>query len=64
MVGSNRVVENVEPIALLRLEQPLQPALTVSRELEKKRLLMATVRNVPDLPWDVMTVGACHVVFP
>jgi hypothetical protein len=64
VIGSDGVVENIQPIALLRLEQPLNPSLPVPRKLEKKLLLMAPVRNVPDLPWDVMTVGSRHLVAP
>jgi hypothetical protein len=64
VVGSDSVVEYIQPIALLLLEQPLKPPLPVLPELKKELLLMATVSNVPDLPWDMMTVGSRHLVFP
>ena len=64
MVGSDGVVENIQPISLLRLEQPLKPPLPVPHKLKKELLLMATVGNVPDLSGDMMTVGPRHLVFP
>ena len=64
VVGGDGVVENIQPKTLLRLEQPLQPALSVPCELEEKLLLMATMGNVPELSRDMMTVGSRHLVFP
>jgi hypothetical protein len=52
------------PEALLRLEQPLKPALPIARKLEKEFLLMATMGYMPDLSRDMMTVGSRHLVFP
>jgi hypothetical protein len=50
VVRNNSVVEYFQPIALLRLEQPLKPTLPVSPDLEKELLLMASMSDVPDLP--------------
>lgn len=64
VVGSDGVVENIQPKTLLRLEQPLQPALAIPYELQEEFLLMATMGNVPDLSRDMMTVGSRHLVLP
>ena len=60
MIGCDRVIENVQPVALPGLEQPLKPALSVQSELEKELLLMAPMGNVPDLARNVMTVCSWH----
>jgi len=64
VVASDRVVENIQPKALLRLEQPLKPALPIPCKLKKELLLMATMGNVPNLSRNMVTVGSRHLVFP
>jgi hypothetical protein len=63
VVGRDGVVENIQTKALFRLEQPLKPALPIPRKFEKELLLMASVGDVPDLPRNMMTIGACHRIF-
>ena len=64
VIGSDAVVKNILAITLLRLEQPVNPPLTISHKLEKKLFLMAPVRNVPDSSWNVMTIGSGHLCAP
>ena len=58
------VVENIQPVALLRLKQPLKPTLSIPYEFEKKLFLVATMRNVPDLSRNMMTVRSRHFALP
>ena len=63
VVGRDGVVENIQTKALFRLEQPLKPALAIPCKLEKELLLMASVGDVPDLPRNMMTIGARRRLF-
>jgi len=58
LVGSDRVVEDVQAVSPLRLEQPAQPPSAVLGKLQEKLPLMAAIRDMPDLSWDVMAVGS------
>lgn len=49
MIGGDDVIEHTQAIAFPGLKQPLPPALAVSGELEQKFLLMAAVREMPDI---------------
>jgi hypothetical protein len=64
VVAGDRVVQDLQSEALLRLEQPLQPSLAVAGELQEKLPLVAAVGDVPDLPGDVMPIGSRHVSVP
>jgi hypothetical protein len=64
MVGRNGVVENIQPKTLFRLEQPMKPALTIPRKLEKELLIMSTMGDVPDLSRNMMTIGSRHQLSP
>ena len=63
-IGGHGIVENVQPVTLLRIEQPLKPTFPIPHEFEKEFLLMATMGDVPDLSGNVMTVGSCHPILP
>jgi len=62
MVGSDRVVEDVQAVSLLRLEQPAQPPSAAHSELQQKLTLMTAMSDMRDLPWDAVAVGSCHAV--
>ena len=64
MIGRDGIVENIQPVALLRLEQPMSPSFAVPRKLEQKLLLMTPVCDVPNLSWDVMTISSRHLLCP
>ena len=49
MVGNDGVAENIQPVALLRFEQPLKPPHPVPYKFQKELLLMATEGNMPRL---------------
>jgi len=49
-----------KPEAFLRLEEPMQIALAIRRELEEKFSLMAAVGDVPDVIRREVTAGARH----
>jgi len=46
---------------LLCLKEPLQPSCPDTGKFEKKLLFVAQMGNVPDLPWDMMTIGSAHI---
>ena len=61
MVGRDHVVEDTEPKALLRLEQPVKITTPITRKLQEKFSLMAAVSNVPDVARYEMAVRSWHL---
>jgi hypothetical protein len=55
-------IEDDRPIALLRLKEPIEPALSVFAKFQQEFLLMATVGNVPCMTGQVMSTGSWHTV--
>ena len=47
-------------MAPLRLIKPLEPPVAVLGEFEQKFLLVTAVRDMPDVAWQEMTMGAWH----
>ncbi|MNC85892.1 hypothetical protein D3C83_15110 [compost metagenome] len=64
MVGGHHVVQHAQPEALLRLEQPAQIELPVAREFEQELLLVAPVRQVPDVIGKEVSMRAWHERVP
>jgi hypothetical protein len=64
MIRSRHKVQNYQPIPLLRFEKPLHPSPTIFLKPEQKLSFMASVRNVPNLPGDVMSFRSRHRLFP
>jgi hypothetical protein len=62
MVAGDRVIKNIQAVALFRLKQPVQPTLPVPRELEQEFPPMAAVSNMPDLAGYMMSVRSCHCI--
>ncbi len=64
MVGCNDVVEDSKSITILRRKQPIKPSFPVFRKLKEKFLFMATMRDMPDLSWNMMPIGSSHPGIP
>lgn len=60
VVGRHHIVEDAESKPLLGFEQPSQVAAPITGELEKKRPLVAAVRDMPDVPRNEMAVCTRH----
>ena len=61
MVGSDHVVQDRQTIALPGLIQPLQIPMPILRKFEKEFSLMATVCDMPDVPWNEMSFCSRHM---
>jgi hypothetical protein len=64
MVGSYRITEHAETEAFFCFKYPLQIAAAISGEFQEKFLLMTPMRNVPDMPWNIMSVRPRHSIGP
>ena len=62
VVGRDSIVEDFQAVSLLCLEQPIEPAPAVLREPQQEILFVAAVGDVPNLAWDVVTIGSGHLV--
>ena len=60
VVRGDYVIEYTKPKALPRLEQPAKIVLPVPCKFQEKGLLMAAMRDVPDLAGQKMTVASGH----
>ena len=61
MVTRDHVVQDGQFIPLLGLVQPLQIAMAILRELQEELPLMASMSNMPDVPWDIMSFCSRHM---
>jgi hypothetical protein len=61
MIGGDGIVKYWQTIAFLRFKQPIEPSLPVTGKFEKKLPFVTPVGNVPDLTWNMMTIGSGHV---
>jgi hypothetical protein len=64
VVGSHRITEHAETIALFGFKNPLEIAATISGKFEEEFLFMTPMRNMPDMPWYIMSVRPCHSIRP
>jgi hypothetical protein len=64
VVRSHRVTEHAETIALFGFKNPLEITAAISGEFQKEFLFMTPMRNVPDMPWYVMSVCPWHHIGP
>jgi len=64
VVRSHHVTEHAEAIALFGFKNPLEITAAISCEFQKEFLFMTPMRNVPDMPWDVMSVCSWHHIYP
>jgi hypothetical protein len=64
MVGSYRITEHAETVPLFCFKYPLEIAAAISGEFQEKFLFMTPMRNVPDMPWDIMSVRPWHSMAP
>jgi hypothetical protein len=62
-VGRDDVVEDTKPKALLRFEEPAKITAPITRKLQEKFSLMATVSNVPDVSGQEIAVSSRHRFF-
>ena len=60
VIGCHHVIQDYQPVSFLRRKKPLQPTMPVFNILEQERPLMASVGNMPNMPWDVMSMRSCH----
>jgi hypothetical protein len=60
MVRGDRIVQNLQPVALFCLKQPMPPPLPISPEPEQKLLFMAAMSNMPDLSWNIISIRPWH----
>jgi hypothetical protein len=62
VIRGTHVIEDDRPIALLRLKEPIEPALSVFAKFQQEFLLMATVGSVPCMTGQVMSTGSWYTV--
>lgn len=60
VIRSNRVIEDNKTISIFNFKEPMKPSPPVFGELEQKISLMAPMRDVPYLPWDIVSICPCH----
>ena len=60
MVAGDHVVQDGQFIPLLGLIQPLQITIAILRELEEEFPFMASMSDMPDITWNVMSFCSCH----
>lgn len=64
MIGCHCVIQNYQPVPFLCLKKPLQQTMTIFDILEQKLSLVASMGDVPNMPWYVMPVCPCHCNVP
>jgi hypothetical protein len=60
MVAGDRIIQYRNSKPLSGLIQPVNVTLTITGKLQKELLFMATVRQMPYVPWYVMSIGPRH----
>ena len=60
MIGSDRIVQDCNSKPLSGLIQPVDVTLTITGKLQKEFLFMAAVRQMPYVPWYVMSTSPWH----
>jgi len=60
VVGSHSITEHADTIALLGFKYPLEIAAAISGEFQEEFFFMTPMRNVPDIPWYVMSIRPWH----
>jgi hypothetical protein len=60
MIGSDRIIQDCNSKPLSGLIQPVNVTLTITGKLQNELLLMATVRQMPYVPWYVMSICPRH----
>jgi hypothetical protein len=61
MAGSSGVIEDTEAISLLGLEKPPDPGSAVIRKFKEKILLVASMRDMPDMTRQKITMCSRHL---
>ncbi len=64
MVGSHRITEHAETIALFGLKYPMEVSAAISGEFQEEFLFMTPMRYVPDIPRYVMSIRTCRSIGP
>ncbi len=62
MIGGNNIVEHTEAVSLFGFIEPMAPTFSVPLKLEQKLLLVATVGDVPDAAWDMVSICSGHKI--
>jgi len=60
VVGRHNVIEDGQTVPLTDFEQPGQPSVSITAKFHKEVTLMATMRKVPDMVGQVVTVCSRH----
>ncbi len=60
MVGSDRIIQYCNSKPLSGLIQPVNVTLAITGKLQKELLFMAAVRQMPYVPWFVMSICPRH----
>lgn len=60
MIGSDKVIEYSQAKAFFGLKEAGKSAPYVLCEFQLKLLFVATVGNVPHLPWNMMSIRSCQ----
>ena len=64
VVGGDRVVQDMEIIALLRFEEPVEPPFAIGGKLEQEILPVAPVGDVPGVSGQVTAACSGHLFTP
>ena len=64
VVGSHRITEHAETVALFGFKYPLEIAAAISGEFQKEFLFMTPMSNMPDMAWYIMSVRPWHCICP
>ena len=60
MIGSGSKIQHLKTKALFRLKKPVAPTSPILGELQQELLFMASMGNVPYLPWYMVPVSSRH----
>lgn len=57
MIGGSHVIQNTETVSLFGLEKPSDPCSTVISEFKEKFLLVTSMRDMPDMTRQEISIG-------
>ena len=61
MVRDDNIIKNFQTKSFLLFIQPMKITISVFREFQEKLLLMASMGNMPDTTWYMMSICTGHV---
>jgi hypothetical protein len=60
MIGSGSIIQHLKAKTLFRLKEPVAPTLTVPGKLQQELFFVASMGDVPHLPWYVVPISSRH----